>query len=201
MISSFFESLYGKFSSIPFDMLVLTVWGSYLLIFVAAFIICLKSKSKPLCKRPFLCLTNAYAGVNLALFMISCSFGSSIFATALFWVVGYMLYGLLCLIGSKRPRNIPEIQPQSLTSSPTVPPKPMRADVPAAKNGVRLEHALSITDKLLMKNLGKGDRQELEKLKSTLSVLRIKGTLSPEEAEMLNDNFNMLLKLMAKYNV
>ncbi len=201
MISSFFESLYGKFASIPLDTLVLIVWGSYLLIFAAALFICLKNKSKLVSKRPFLCLTNAYSGVNLALFMIFCSFGSSIFATALFWVVGYILYGLLCLIGTKRPRNISEIKPQSLTSSPAAPPKPMRADVPAAKNGVRLEHALSITDKLLMKNLGKGDRQELEKLKSTLSVLRIKGTLSPEEAEMLNDNFNMLLKLMAKYNV
>ncbi len=72
---------------------------------------------------------------------------------------------------------------------------------PAAKNNVRLEHAVAVTDKLLSKNLSKSDRQELEKLKNTLAVLQIKGTLTPTEAEILNDNFNALLKLMAKYNV
>ena len=66
---------------------------------------------------------------------------------------------------------------------------------------MRLEHAVTVTDKLLAKNLGKGDRQELEKLKNTLAVLRVKGTLTPSEAEILNENFNTLLKLMAKYDV
>ena len=60
---------------------------------------------------------------------------------------------------------------------------------------------MGVTDKLLSKNLSKSDRQELEKLKNTLAVLQIKGTLTPTEAEILNDNFNALLKLMAKYNV
>ena len=60
---------------------------------------------------------------------------------------------------------------------------------------------MAVTDKLLTKNLSKSDRQELEKLKNTLAVLQIKGTLTPTEAEILNDNFNALLKLMAKYNV
>ena len=76
-----------------------------------------------------------------------------------------------------------------------------QAQVPAAKNGVRLEHAVAVTDKLLTKNLAKTDRQELEKLKNTLAVLKIKGSLNPVEADILNDNFNALLKLMAKYNV
>ena len=60
---------------------------------------------------------------------------------------------------------------------------------------------MSVIDKLLLKNIGKGDRQELEKLKNTLTVLQMKGTLSPTESDILNDNFNALLKLMAKYNV
>ena len=80
-------------------------------------------------------------------------------------------------------------------------PKAVKQEIPAAKNNVRLEHAASVTEKLLSKNLGKSDRQELEKLKNTLAVLRIKGTLSPAESEILNENFNTLLKLMAKYNV
>ena len=73
--------------------------------------------------------------------------------------------------------------------------------MPVAKNNVRLEHAISVTDRLLQKNLGKGDRQELEKLKNTLAVLQMKGALSPAESEILNENFNALLKLMAKYDV
>ena len=76
-----------------------------------------------------------------------------------------------------------------------------RVDVPAAKSTVRLDHAVTVTDNLLRKNLGKGDRQELEKLKNTLVVLQMKGTLTPAESDILNDNFNALLKLMAKYNI
>lgn len=76
-----------------------------------------------------------------------------------------------------------------------------QAQIPAAKSSVRLEHAIAVTDKLLTKNLAKSDRQELEKLKNTLAVLKIKGTLNPTEADILNENFNALLKLMAKYNV
>ena len=79
-------------------------------------------------------------------------------------------------------------------------PQP-QPQIPAAKNGVRLEHAVAVTDKLLTKNLAKADRLELEKLKNTLAVLKIKGTLNPTEADILNENFNALLKLMAKYNV
>lgn len=79
--------------------------------------------------------------------------------------------------------------------------EPPRQIAPAAKNSVRLEHAIAVTDKLLLKNLSKADRSELEKLKNTLAVLKIKGTLNPAESEILNDNFNALLKLMAKYNM
>ena len=71
----------------------------------------------------------------------------------------------------------------------------------SAKASVRLDHAMTVTDKLLAKSLGKSDRQELEKLKNTLVVLQMKGNLSTAETDILNDNFNALLKLMAKYNV
>ena len=66
---------------------------------------------------------------------------------------------------------------------------------------MKLDHAATVTDKLLQKNLAKSDRQELEKMKNTLAVLQIKGSLTPVESDILNDNFNALLKLMAKYNV
>ncbi len=95
-----------------------------------------------------------------------------------------------------------QIALSSLPAIPAVQPsKAARTEITPAKNSVRLEHAISVTDKLLCKNLGKSDRQELEKLKNTLAVLQMKGTLSPTESDILNDNFNALLKLMAKYNV
>ena len=66
---------------------------------------------------------------------------------------------------------------------------------------MRTEHALSVTEKLLAKDLGRGDRQETERIKASLGFMQAKGDLSPEDNERLNDNFNTLLKLMAKYNV
>lgn len=186
----------------PFDFYVWLVWGSYLAIFVTVlFLTLFSSKVKIASKRPFLSLTNAYTGVNLAVFLMKCELNLSITVAVLFWVAGYILYGALCLF-SKNPQKLPAATRQpALTALPAVQPKTVRSDVPAAKNNVRLEHAVSITDKLLSKNLGRGDRQELEKLKNTLAVLQIKGTLSPAETDILNENFNALLKMMAKYNV
>ena len=40
-----------------------------------------------------------------------------------------------------------------------------------------------------------------EKMKTALTVLKVKGVLSPEEGEALNEMFNALLKLMAKYDL
>ncbi|MGN0805829.1 MAG: hypothetical protein ACI4MC_02215, partial [Candidatus Coproplasma sp.] len=80
-------------------------------------------------------------------------------------------------------------------------PQPPSASIPAVQSGVRLDHALSIADKLLLKNLGRGDRQELEKIKTALTVLKVKGTLTAQEGENLNETFNTLLKLMAKYDL
>ena len=137
----------------------------------------------------------------MAIFLFKCELNQSIIVSALFWVAGYILYGVLCFLSKPTKKIVTPLRQSSLSSLPAVQPKAVRQDVPAAKNNVRLEHAVSVTDKLLSKNLGKGDRQELEKLKNTLAVLQIKGTLSPAETDILNENFNALLKMMAKYNV
>ena len=206
MLSEFANKIYALVAKIPFDALVWTVWGSFAAIFLISFILSLKlRKVKQLSKRPFLCLTNAYAAVNLALFLLKCEFAQSVLITALFWVIGYLLYGALCAV-SKTSAKIRQVEAPAIAAAlPQVaapaPPKAQHPEVHAAKNSVRLEHAVSVTDKLLSKNLGKSDRQELEKLKNTLAVLQIKGSLSPAESDILNDNFNTLLKLMAKYNV
>ncbi len=201
MISQYFDKIYSSVASVPFDTLMWVIWGSFAAVFVVALIMCFAvPRVRAASKRPFLCLANAYAALTLAAFLTANELAQSVIAATLFWCVAYVFYGVLCFFT----KPLPEAQasPAVITALPVQPPKSgLRADVPAAKSSVRLEHAISVTDKLLTKNLGKGDRQELEKLKNTLAVLQLKGTLSPTEADILNDNFNALLKLMAKYNV
>lgn len=216
MISKYVEYFYSFVSKIPFDTLVWGVWGSYAALFLLVFLLNLASaKLKAKSKVPFLCLTNAYAAVTLALFLMRFELEKAVCAAALFWLVGYILYGALCAFTVKKPQKSGYV-PSAATISATLPvpaPTPTPAQYQAqtiklsskeatpAKNNVRLDHAVSITDKLLLKNLGKSDKQELEKLKNTFAVLQIKGTLTPTESDILNENFNTLLKLMAKYNV
>ena len=206
-MANFFNNFYNWFDTLPFDALIYFIWGSYLAVFLVSLIVTLCSKRFRIAsKKPFLCLTNAYAAVSLAAFMLRCNLAQSITAAVTFWVAGYILYGALCAF-TKKSENRKQVVKAAVAETP-IPVQPMRAmrtepqaQIPAAKNGVRLEHAVAVTDKLLTKNLAKTDRQELEKLKNTLAVLKIKGSLNPMEADILNDNFNALLKLMAKYNV
>lgn len=202
MIAQFFDNVFSKLSAIPHDKLMWFIWGSFAAIFLLAFVLCLISNAvKSASKRPFLCLVNAYTAVTLAGFLTVDEFVPAMLASALFWCAGYLLYGILCLVSKPSKKRVSsQIALASVPSQPPVIP-PVRHDMPPAKNNVRLDHALSVTDKLLGKNLGKSDRQELEKLKNNLTVLQMKGTLSTVEADILNDNFNALLKLMAKYNV
>lgn len=210
MCAAFLDEIYLFLTRLPFRVLMWSVWGSYLAVFALAAVCCIASKRfRALSKRPFLALTNAYTGVNLAMFLMEKELSEAIIIAVLFWVAGYILYGMLCAFTS-RPKAEAErtaVTRAAVAASPVpVAPAGVKNTVstqnaPAAKTGVRLEHAVAVTDKLLSKNLSKTDRQELEKLKNTLAVLQIKGNLTPTEAEILNENFNALLKLMAKYNV
>lgn len=204
MFNDLANKIYISVSKIPFDFLVWFVWGSYVAIFLVALILTFVSKRvRASSKMPFLCLTNAYAGVNLALFLLKCDVAQSVLTAALFWVIGYVLYGGLCAFTKKRTvQTVPQTTVSAIPAAVSVTSAPVkRMDAPAVKNTVRLEHAVAVTEKLLSKNLAKPDRQEIEKLKSVFAVLKIKGELTPAETEMLNENFNTLLKLMAKYNV
>lgn len=202
MFAKMIDGIYSSFSSISFDVLVWIVLGTFAAITLILVILCFAvPKIRAVGKRPYLGLVNAYTAVVLAAFMTEQPIEKSVLAAALFWCLGYLLYGFLCLITKpvKREENTPSV----VTFLPTRQSGGItaRAEVPAAKSSVRLEHAISVTDRLLQKNLGKSDRQELEKLKSTLAVLQMKGELTPAESDILNDNFNALLKLMAKYNI
>ena len=201
MFADMIDSLYSSISSISFDTLVWIILGTFVAITVFVAVLCFAlPKIRAAGKRPYLCFVNAYTAVVLATYLTEEPLAQSVLASAIFWVFGYFLYGALCLI--TKPVKRDEIMPSQVTLMPSRPiSPPVHTEVHAAKSSVRLEHAISVTDRLLEKNLSKSDRQELEKLKSTLSVLQIKGELSPAESDILNDNFNALLKLMAKYNI
>ena len=201
MFSKMIDSIYSSFTSISFDTLVWIILGSFAAVTVLTVILCFAiPKIRAAGKRPYLCLVNIYTAVLLAAFLTEEGFSESVIASALFWCIGYLLYGVLCFIS--KPVKKGDSTTSAVSLLPTVPsPPPVRTETPAVKGNVRLEHAMSVTDRLLQKNLGKSDRQELEKLKGTLTVLQIKGELSSAESEILNDNFNALLKLMAKYNI
>ena len=206
MFTEYINKIYNGLASVKFDVLMWIVFGTFATIFAAVLVLSLLvPKMRSASKRPFLCLVNAYAALTLTAFLTDNDLAQSVLAAVIFWCAGYIAYGVLCFLSKSKQVKIVQSQ-VAVSSMPVIqPPRPqpnnVRQEIPAAKSTVRLEHAISVTDRLLQKNLGKGDRQELEKLKNTLAVLQMKGTLTPSESDILNDNFNALLKLMAKYNV
>ena len=216
------ESLANSIASkISFNGLLWSVWGTFIAVFILALTLCICLPSvRSSSKKPYLCLVYAYTALTLALFLTAYSLEHAAFVACAFWIVGYLSYGVLCAVSRKKkrePRTAPAqvaacaapalparaVNPQPEPPAPQPAPKPPKPANGAliARNNVRLDHAIAVTNRLLQKNLGKTDRQELEKLKNTLEVMKVKGALSPAEGEILNENFNTLLKLMAKYNV
>ena len=203
-MNEYFDKIFNT-TKIPFDLLIGIIWGAFLLVFLAVIIGGHFSKKiKGASKKPFLSFLNVFTALNFAAFLLKSEIPQAFFSSALFWIIGYILYGILCVLSRDKAKTRYS-EGITLTELPAIPLKPARevspSPQPAAKSSVRLEHAISVTDKLLQKNLGKTDRQELEKLKNTLAVLQLKGTLSSAEADILNENFNTLLKLRAKYNI
>ena len=196
-MSELFENIYEKISSLSLSVQLYIVWGAFAFIFVLALMLCLFNRSIHRAdKRPFLCMVNAFAAVTFAVALTKKGVSFSVMLAVVFWCVGYIMYGIIVFASRRKlpseRRPLPDIAPPQNAFSPSVRP---------AKTNVRTEHALSVTEKLLSVELGKGDRQEVERIKSALSVMRLKGDLSPEENERLNENFSLLLKLMAKYNI
>lgn len=194
----------GYLSGLPFNVLALVDLCAFGGIFAATLFGCVISKRiRYARKAAFFHLVNLFAAVTLALFCTRYSAPQSIAAGVIFWCVGYLLYGLLCAL-SRRPvtavAKVEKPAPVAVATQPATRTLPAPS-APPASSAVRLDHASSIADKLLLKALGRSDRQELEKIKTALTVFKIKGDLSPQDGEALNDMFNALLKLMAKYDV
>lgn len=217
MFESLSQIIADAAAKIPFDSLVWFAWGSFAAIFVLALTLCLCLPSvRSSSKRPYLCLVYAYTATTFALFLTVFSIEQAAFIACIFWIAGYVSYGVLCALSGKKKRQARTLPAQvAACAAPVgqVQPVPVQQSVLTSKvqktasganyarNNVRLDHAIAVTNRLLQKNLGKTDRQELEKLKNTLEVMKVKGALTPAEGEILNENFNTLLKLMAKYNI
>lgn len=220
MFENLSQSVASAAANVPFATLLWIIWGTFIAIFVLSvtFCICLPA-IRQASKRPFLCLLYAYTALTFALFLTVNAIEDAAFTACIFWIAGYLGYGLLCAISKRKTacpaqvavcavpaasnafQPLPSAPPRTATPTPVPQRERTAAGTFMPKNNVRLEHAIAVTGKLLEKNLGKTDRQELEKLKNTLEVLKVKGSLTPAEGEILNENFNTLLKLMAKYNV
>ena len=202
-IYNFFAWLLSQLNQDNFPFLVIVELASFCVIFLLTLFFCLFSqKVRAHSKRPFLVVVHLFTAITLAIFASAFTVSQAVGAAALFWCIGYLLYGILCAVRPKKVKNadggIPLLAPPVATR-PQV--QSASSAAPSAQNVVRLEHALSIADKLLLKNIGRSDRQELERIKTALTVLKVKDTLTAAEGEMLNEMFNALLKLMAKYDL
>ena len=197
MLTNFFDDVCAAAESLSLDVLIGACWGAFALLFMVTFILCLSCAGvRRAEKRPFFAAVNVFAVVTLAFALTEKSVEYSALLAAVFWCVGYLLYGLIVPVSKKsvRAARIPALQgvPPAGVFTPSVRP---------AKPNVPTEHAVSVTEKLLKADLGKGDRQEAERIKSALSFLKAKGELTPADNELLNEKFNALLKLMAKYDI
>ncbi len=194
------RSLFAALSSVAFSNLViiaLSVFGGLLAVFAA--LCALSVRVRSLDKKPVFHFVNAFTAVFFSLLLIDMEVKQSLFYSAVFWLIGYLYYGAVCAFARPAARRAAGRGGTYLSA--VSPPEPARrVEAPAAQSGVRLGHALSIADKLLLKPLSRADRQELEKIKTSLTVLQIKGEPSPQESQIINNHFNALLKLMAKYD-
>ena len=138
---------------------------------------------------------NLFAAATFAFAVSRQSLSFSVLLSAVFWCVAYLSYGLVVLLSKRKPRlkegTVLQPEPPADIFTPSVRP---------ARSNVRTEHAISVTEKLLQADLSKGDRQEAERIKSTLAFLKAKPDLTPADNDLLNEKFNTLLKLMAKYD-
>lgn len=198
MLTQFFDGIYSAISSLTLEVSLCICWGAFGFVFLCTmFCTIFNGSVRAADKRPYLALVNIFAAVTFALTLTESEPAFSVLLAAVFWCAGYLTYGLIVLLSRrknerKRQYNMPDISVPEMRSRPSVSP---------AGANVRAEHALSVTEKLLAKDLGRGDRQETERIRASIGFIQAKGSLTPEDNERLNDNFNTLLKLMAKYNV
>lgn len=200
-VQDFFGNVYSSLAVIPFGSLVtmaLSAFGGAMFGFA---VLCAASRRLRYAdKRPVFHFVNMCTALFLAVLLTGVEVRQAVFWSAIFWLAGYLYYGAVCALTRRRAAPPPRAANVVSSLVESRPPRARAADVPAAPGAaVRLDHALSIADKLLVKQLSRTDRQELEKIKTTLTVIQIKGSPTPQENNVVNDMFSALLKLMSKY--
>jgi hypothetical protein len=198
-----FESAYDCLGNISQNNLLLILTCAFAIIFLVVLAFCAFSTRVRLAdKTPFLHLSNAFSALALGCMLCEGSVKDALFFACIIKCSGYIMYAILnifnrfCRVQQKNNNGSFVIQK---TCQPYAPPTPI--SVQPLNTQVKLEHAISMADKLLNKNASRTDVQELERIKQTFMVLKIKEKISPAEGEILNDSFNALIKLAAKYDL
>lgn len=206
MTSSFsilLQKFYAWVVNLPLWVYLVVLWGAFILVSVVALVMVLcRGKDGLFAYRALMRITCV---LTFCFLVGDYPLAKSLIGTGIWWILAYLWYGLLCILptmGSKqkkRPRHAMPIPVAIPTAVPNLPSYPSHSV--ASTTNVRLEHALSMTDRLLVKPLGKSDRQDVESIQDHLLTLQNKSPLTSAEGQLLNEHFNILLKLMAKYNV
>lgn len=200
-VAFFFDNFFAMLAATDFSLLFIIEGCAFVLTFAVPICGCVFSqKLRTVSKKPFLYAARLFAAITFVVFASRFTLAQSLIAAALFWCAGTVAYGALCAFKPVRRADVKD-EGLPLRAVEGVRQPERRTVAATAQTAVRLDHALSIADKLLVKNLGRGDRQELEKIKTQLTVLKVKNSINPQEGENLNLAFNTLLKLMAKYDL
>lgn len=204
-VTKFFNNFTYLFKNVDFGLLVIIDFSAFALIFLSCVLACaLSPTARAHKKKAFMWVVNLFTAVTLSIFISEYEVEDAVAISCIFWCIGVLFYGALLLFNLKKKKSGLQSQQFATTANTYAQSRAPLIDEhsPTQSLGsVRLDHASSIADKLLLKNLGRGDRQELEKIKTTLNVYKVKGNLSVQEGNTLNEMFNALLKLMAKYEV
>lgn len=199
MFTEFFNDVYKMIASLSLETLLCVCWGAFAFIFLLTLVLTLWNAGvRAADKRPYAAAVNVFAALTFAFSLMWEELAFSVLLAAAFWCVGYISYGVIVLASRRAVNKRP---PVPMPQQPQPPSNMLRPEITPAKTNVRTEHAVGLAQKLLEKELGRGDRQEAEKILSSLRFMQAKGELTPEDNESLNENFNALLKLMAKYSV
>lgn len=199
-VTNFFDGAFKSFKEADFALLFIVAVAAFAVLYAVFITFCaLKRGLRKKAKRAYLCALKLFSLLIFCVFGVRYNFVEAAFAACAFFFAGICLYAPLCLFKETEPKFSAATFDKAETGAELFPLNDSQA--PVALSAVRLDHAAAIADKLLLKTLGRADRQELEKIKTALTVLKVKGALSVQEGENLNEMFNTLLKLMAKYDL
>lgn len=197
MLNEVIEKIFTFFGTMPLETILIIILSTFggLSVLVLALTLSVGAVKRAN-KRPYLSLVNAFTALTLAAILLEYEIETAILFGVSLWFVGFLFYGILSAL-------TPNSTPKVYAPAPVQINKIVRSneDMSAPIPNVRLDHALAVSEKLLTKNLSRGDRMEVEKINFSLNTLSKKGEFTLDDGKILNDGFNALIKLMARYNL